>query len=702
MPPKTARPEDAFASEQWRVFTDALFDTLGIAVTVADLSSGAIVHAGPRGAYCGLLSDGGSTGLLECFDEIPEAAAHDISKVACRLGMPCFVAPVEIPGPSSLHVIVEGFVTSTRERRRLFEQLVARGSSESEARLAVRDVPVHSARKALRFTELVAAQARGVAGACAEGAESERRIAELGSLVDAGRDFADTLVGYRDLPAVVLERGTRLLDAQDACLMIRRPGTDVLEVAATRGSNRTAAPGATCRVGDGVPGRVAQTGRSVLLTGGAGWPSTGGHPVVASISSPLHRAGETVGVLSFGFTDPDRSLGAEDIGLVERYAEFAASALDRAKVHEGERRELIELVQLNEVARIIHGDIGIEEIITVTASIMDKALDFDLGGIAMTGHGLERVTVVVRSVVSEADVDAVLEEAVGLPCDDGFVRTYVAHLGEVRGGGSHPDWSVLSAPLMARGVVIGFLFAASAEPGSFDAHAERLLNRLADHVAIAVDRAVLFGRLRTDYARTIAALSAALDAGEYRENGHSERVMDYAMAIAEQMELTLEEVELLRFAGLLHDVGKIGLSGEILLKPSKLSPEEMQKVRMHSEIGAGLLEQIDFLNAIAPIILHHHERWDGRGYPMGLAGADIPLLARILCVADSFDAMTHTTPYRTGMTLTEARDELFRGIGTQFDPKAARAFLDVFDAKRTAGMTGLFSEAARRQPHLPS
>ncbi|TLM65205.1 MAG: HD domain-containing protein, partial [Actinobacteria bacterium] len=231
--------------------------------------------------------------------------------------------------------------------------------------------------------------------------------------------------------------------------------------------------------------------------------------------------------------------------------------------------------------------------------MLEKSLDFDIGGMAITGHGLTRTTIIVRSVVTDADVDAVVEEATGLPTGDEGERTYVTHLGEVRGGGAQPDWSVLSVPLAIRDIAIGFLFVASSEPGTFDAHAERLVRRLADQAALAVDRAVLLERLRTDYARTISALSVALDAAEYRETGHSERVMDYAMAIGERLGLPLEEIELLRFAGLLHDVGKVGLSEEILLKPSKLSAEEMARVRMHAEIGAGILEQIDFLNDIA-------------------------------------------------------------------------------------------------------
>ena len=129
--------------------------------------------------------------------------------------------------------------------------------------------------------------------------------------------------------------------------------------------------------------------------------------------------------------------------------------------------------------------------------------------------------------------------------------------------------------------------------------------------------------------------------------------MGYAMMIGEELGLGYEDVEQLRFAGLLHDIGKTGLPGEILLKPSRLSAEELAKVHSHAEIGASIVDQIEFLKSLTPVILHHHEHWDGSGYPLGLSGEDIPLMARILCVADSFDAMTTKSSYKKRMTVCD-------------------------------------------------
>jgi putative nucleotidyltransferase with HDIG domain len=179
--------------------------------------------------------------------------------------------------------------------------------------------------------------------------------------------------------------------------------------------------------------------------------------------------------------------------------------------------------------------------------------------------------------------------------------------------------------------------------------------------------------------------------------------MDYAMAIGEELNLPVEQVEQLRFAGLLHDVGKTGIPAEILIKPTKLTAEEMERVKQHAEMGASIVDQIDFLKSLTPVILHHHERWDGKGYPVGLAAEEIPFLARVLAVADSYDAMTSERSYRPKMTASAARRELEAGAGTQYDPRVVAALLEVLDKQRLAGATGLLApKSSRPRADLPA
>jgi diguanylate cyclase (GGDEF)-like protein/PAS domain S-box-containing protein/putative nucleotidyltransferase with HDIG domain len=175
--------------------------------------------------------------------------------------------------------------------------------------------------------------------------------------------------------------------------------------------------------------------------------------------------------------------------------------------------------------------------------------------------------------------------------------------------------------------------------------------------------------------RTIAAVGAAAEIKDPHIRRHQERVSQWAAALAEQMGLPSQQVQDIRTASLLHDLGKVSVSEHILNKPGKLTEEEFAKIKEHSALGAMIVAHVDGLHRLVKIVRHHHERFDGKGYPDGLARHEIPLEARILAVADVFDAMTHERSYRKALTRAEAIAELERGAGTQFDPAVVKAFL---------------------------
>lgn len=185
--------------------------------------------------------------------------------------------------------------------------------------------------------------------------------------------------------------------------------------------------------------------------------------------------------------------------------------------------------------------------------------------------------------------------------------------------------------------------------------------------------------------RRVVELLVALHAADPSTSDHLWRVAERAIGLGEALGLPREELRTLWYAGLLHDVGKIGLPEEILHKEGTLDAAERALVRLHPELGAALLEDLEGLEDAATLVLHHQERFDGRrdgsypGYPAGLAGDDIPLGARILAVADAYDAMVSDRPYRQGLTTAAAVEELRRESGRQFDPGVVAAFLGVLD-----------------------
>jgi putative nucleotidyltransferase with HDIG domain len=187
--------------------------------------------------------------------------------------------------------------------------------------------------------------------------------------------------------------------------------------------------------------------------------------------------------------------------------------------------------------------------------------------------------------------------------------------------------------------------------------------------------------LRTAYVQTIRALAEAVDAKDAYTRGHSERVGVYASKIARQMGFPKEMIERVYIAGLLHDVGKIGVRDAVITKPDRLTAEEYEEIKQHPEIGARILEPVDFLSEIVPCVRHHHEWYDGSdsGYPDRLLGDRIPLPSRIILVADTVEAMTSDRPYRKALNLDVVVTELNKYSGSQFDPTCVEAFLTLLE-----------------------
>ena len=184
-------------------------------------------------------------------------------------------------------------------------------------------------------------------------------------------------------------------------------------------------------------------------------------------------------------------------------------------------------------------------------------------------------------------------------------------------------------------------------------------------------------RLRSLFDELIVSFANALDAKSPWTHGHSERVTSYALSIAKAMHVGKVDLELLKIASLLHDIGKLGTYDVILDKAGPLTEDEWKLVMMHPGKGAEILRPIADFDSIIPIIKHHHERVDGKGYPDGLKGEEIPLLAKILCLADSFDAMTAERPYKASMSREDAISQIRQKAGTQFDPEVVGVFFTV-------------------------
>jgi putative nucleotidyltransferase with HDIG domain len=237
--------------------------------------------------------------------------------------------------------------------------------------------------------------------------------------------------------------------------------------------------------------------------------------------------------------------------------------------------------------------------------------------------------------------------------------------------------SMMAAPLRIDGQTIGSITVWYRETHEFP---EMLLNRFklfTDQTAVLIKSAKLVQSMKSMSLDVVRAFANSIDARDSYTANHSDRVSKFSVAIAQELGLSAYEIEMIEYAGLLHDLGKIAVKEEILNKPGALSSAERDIMKEHVKISAKIIEPIEFLADAVPIILHHHEWYNGKGYPDGLAGDDIPLGARILSVADSFEAMTSSRVYSHEISLDEAARRLLAGSKEQFDPQAVDALLKV-------------------------
>jgi len=243
--------------------------------------------------------------------------------------------------------------------------------------------------------------------------------------------------------------------------------------------------------------------------------------------------------------------------------------------------------------------------------------------------------------------------------------------------------AMLAVPLVSRGRVIGVLQLLNATDGTgFDEEDQRRMELFAGPLAHALDNARLFAQLERTFVESVTALAEAVERRDPYTGGHLRRVVAYALLLGEEVGLSADDLETLRLGATLHDIGKIAVPDEVLRKPAALTAEEAEIMRRHPVDGAAIVARIASLEPVLPIVRNHHERMDGTGYPDGLADEEIPLLARITAVADTYDAITTSRPYRPGLSPERAAEEIRRDAGTRLCPRVVAAFERLYGTGR--------------------
>jgi response regulator RpfG family c-di-GMP phosphodiesterase len=421
-------------------------------------------------------------------------------------------------------------------------------------------------------------------------------------------------------------------------------------------------------------------------------PKLGGLDLLKEITT---RCPETLTIIMTGFGTVETAIdamkqGAYDYILkpfkTEEMVHIVQRGIEKRRLA-AENLRLREALSLYKVTEAIAASLSLEEVISTVSDSVIAELHSD---VVMTwlddgkGSVLQRSCNVAPNLQHAASgfqlEPAIVQERLrsGLPLVEHGPRA----LAYFSSTSEPPVESLLAVPLKARERLLGWIVAASVTQSKrFDEGQRKLLSIIASRAAASLENARLFEDLQSTFQQTIQSLARTIDKMDRYTAGHSERVARYAVLLAQRMSLRDEDIAIVRHSALMHDIGKIGCVLN-LNKPDRLTPEEYEAFKRHPVYGKEILDPIRFLQPVIPGVYSHHEYWNGRGYPAGLRGQNIPLVARIIAIADTYDAMTSDRAYRPALPHEATIDEIERCAGSQFDPDAARIFIAQIDSIR--------------------
>ncbi|MBN1793646.1 MAG: HD domain-containing protein [Candidatus Omnitrophica bacterium] len=439
------------------------------------------------------------------------------------------------------------------------------------------------------------------------------------------------------------------------------------------------------------PDTVLMLKKVLVLTACLMWVS---FTLIKKIVNPvLSISKEAKQIANGNFSQSLHTEQSDEIGELARSFNRITRDLEK-KIEELEASKKLIQKLLQKVSSAMASPQGVDELLSLVVENTVAALEAKSGALMLvspddneelqitSSFGLDEKKALTYSL-------KVGEGVIGWVAKDGkSIRATGAPLADIviDDSGGAPEKSediernFLSVPVVHKEKIVGVLTVMDKRAvHGFSTDDEVLLSNLASQIAIAIENSRLNEDIERTYVETITALAMAVEAKDPYSHGHSKRVGVYATKIAQAMGLNEDALKVIRDGSVLHDVGKIGIKDGVLQKQGPLTEDEYKVMCDHSVIGEAIIKPVHSLRQVADMVRHHHEKYDGGGYPDGLEGDEIPITARVLSVADCYDAMTTDRPYRKALSKETAKLELLKGIGTQFDGKVVEAFVKIVD-----------------------
>lgn len=553
--------------------------------------------------------------------------------------------------------------------------------------------------KPLNFTStdtvihLIASYSRVSASLYEEKYQSLKSMERLNSLYRINSSLNRTL-DLQEILQMVLDRAIDLLDAKKGSILLMDPGREFLKIFLAHGLPEDIIKNSHVKIGEGIAGWVAKEGKPQLLKKGVkddrSSVNKAASKLASAISVPMICIDEVVGVLNVSEKSNDRDFTDEEMELLQALADNAANAIRNARLYEKVQRKVEELSALFKLSTAIVSSLNRKEVLQQIMDNAIKLLNASAGSLMILAPEKDEMEIEVavglpEKVMSETRIKLGegIAGKVALEKEPRLLKKGIKEQESKSEEKAVEIPSALCVPMVFRESVIGVLNVKGKPDGSnFGQSDVELLTMLASQAAIAIVNAELHKSLKNLFVNSIKALANAIEARDEYTRGHSERVTEYSVKIAERMNFPAKEIEKIRYAALLHDIGKIKVKEEILNKPGRLTSEEYRIITEHPAFGAKIMSPVPEFREILPYMYHHHEKYASGGYPDGVKGDSIPLAARIIAVADTFDAMTSDRPYRNALSIEVALTEIDKNSGSQFDPLIVKVFDELYEQEK--------------------
>jgi len=550
-----------------------------------------------------------------------------------------------------------------------------------------------------RLLSLFAAQAAGVLHSARLREETARRAREFAALYETSSALSSENE-LNTMLQVIVDRARQLLGASSGGMYLYISETRELEL--TVDTTHSTPLGTRLQLSQGAAGRVAQTQKPLRIEDYSNWEGRSsifnGAFIRAAIEVPMLYGGELIGVLTAEeIGDSERKFTESDERLLSLFASQAAGAIHSARLREQTMRRLSQLQALHLIDRAISSSFDLRPILNTVIAQTIAQLNVDAVDVLLYHPHLQMLDFVAgQGFRTRAIEQTHLRLGECFAGRAAFERRTV-HIPNLSESGINFTRSVIlegegfqeyyAVPLTAKGEVKGVLEVFHRNPLPLNPEWLDFLETLAGQAAITIDQTQLFDDLQranleliTAYDATIEGWARAMDLRDKETESHTQRVTELTIALAKTMGIKDSEILHIRRGALLHDIGKMGVPDNILLKEGELTDKEWILMRQHPQFAYEMLQPIKYLRQSLDIPYSHHEKWDGTGYPRGLKGEQIPLVARMFAVIDVWDAVTIDRPYRKGWTKKKALEHIQEQSGKQFDPKIVEIFLKMIES----------------------